>query len=91
MRQNPARAVGYNSLAKPIAAGAFAPLGFSLDPAIGALAMSGSSIIVSVNALALKWLKLPASACLRRIQLCAQRAAAPVSVSGLAAVVSRGG
>jgi Cu2+-exporting ATPase len=70
VRQNLAWAVSYSSLAIPIAAGVFAPLGFSLDPAIRALAMSGSSIIVAVNALALKWLKLPGSAALRRIQLC---------------------
>jgi P-type Cu2+ transporter len=60
MRQNLAWAVGYNSLAIPIAAGALAPLGFSLNPAIGAAAMSGSSLIVAVNALLLRRLKLPA-------------------------------
>jgi Cu2+-exporting ATPase len=60
MRQNLAWAVGYNSLAIPLAAGAFASLGFSLNPAIGAAAMSGSSLIVAVNALLLRRLKLPA-------------------------------
>jgi P-type Cu2+ transporter len=60
MRQDLAWAAGYNSLAIPIAVGAFAPLGFSLNPAIGAAAMSGSSLIVAVKALLLRRLKLPA-------------------------------
>jgi P-type Cu2+ transporter len=59
MRQNLAWAVGYNSLALPIAAGVFEPLGLTLRPEIGALAMSGSSIIVAVNAVALRRLRLP--------------------------------
>ncbi len=50
--------MGYNALAIPIAAGVFAPLGFTLSPAVGALSMSGSSIIVAVNAVALKRLQL---------------------------------
>ncbi len=54
MRQNLAWAVGYNSLALPIAAGVFVPIGLTLRPEIGALAMSGSSIIVAVNAVSLK-------------------------------------
>ena len=60
MHQNLAWAIGYNSLAIPIAAGVLAPLGFTLSPAIGALAMSGSSIIVALNAVALRRLQLPA-------------------------------
>jgi P-type Cu2+ transporter len=59
MRQNLAWAVGYNSLALPIAAGIFEPLGLTLRPEIAALTMSGSSIIVAVNAVALKRLRLP--------------------------------
>jgi P-type Cu2+ transporter len=59
MRQNLAWAVGYNSLALPIAAGVFQPLGFMLRPEIGAISMSGSSIIVALNAVALKALRLP--------------------------------
>ena len=61
MRQNLGWAIGYNSLALPIAAGVFAPLGFTLSPAIGALSMSGSSVIVAVNALLLRRLRLPQS------------------------------
>jgi Cu2+-exporting ATPase len=57
--QNLAWAVGYNSLAIPIAAGALEPVGFTLSPAVGALSMSGSSIIVAVNAVALRRLRLP--------------------------------
>ena len=43
----------------PIAAGVFEPLGLVLRPEIAALSMSGSSIIVAVNAVALKRLRLP--------------------------------
>jgi P-type Cu2+ transporter len=59
MRQNLAWAVGYNSLALPIAGGVFEPLGFVLRPEVGAISMSGSSIIVALNAVALKRLPLP--------------------------------
>jgi len=59
MHQNLAWAVGYNSLALPIAAGVFEPLGFVLRPEVGAISMAGSSIIVAVNAVALKGLRLP--------------------------------
>ena len=58
-RQNLAWAVGYNSLALPIAAGVFAPLGFTLRPEIGTISMSGSSVLVALNALALKRLRFP--------------------------------
>jgi Cu2+-exporting ATPase len=60
MRQNLAWAIGYNSIALPIAAGVFAPLGLVLRPEIAALSMSGSSALVAVNALLLKRLRLPA-------------------------------
>ena len=60
MRQNLAWAVGYNVIALPIAAGVFEPaFGLVLRPEIAALSMSGSSLIVAVNALMLKRLKLP--------------------------------
>jgi Cu2+-exporting ATPase len=61
MRQNLGWAIGYNSLALPIAAGVFEPWGLTLRPEIAAISMSGSSILVAVNALALKRLKLPGS------------------------------
>jgi Cu2+-exporting ATPase len=61
MRQNLGWAVGYNVIALPIAAGVFASsLGLVLRPEIAALSMSGSSVIVAVNALLLKRLRLPA-------------------------------
>jgi Cu2+-exporting ATPase len=60
MRQNLGWAVGYNSVALPIAAGVFVPIiGLGLRPEIAALAMSGSSIIVAFNAILLKRLHLP--------------------------------
>lgn len=62
MRQNLGWAIGYNAIALPIAAGVFEPsLGLVLRPEIAALSMSGSSLIVAVNALLLKRLKLPAA------------------------------
>jgi P-type Cu2+ transporter len=62
MHQNLWWAVGYNSLALPVAAGVFEPLGFVLRPEVGAISMAGSSIIVALNAVALKRLRLPDSA-----------------------------
>jgi P-type Cu2+ transporter len=60
MRQNLGWAIGYNSVAVPIAAGAFEPaFGLVLRPEIAALSMSGSSALVAVNALLLKRLRLP--------------------------------
>jgi Cu2+-exporting ATPase len=59
MRQNLGWAIGYNSLALPIAAGVFEPLGFTLRPEIGAILMSGSSILVALNAIELRRLHLP--------------------------------
>ncbi|MFJ7260324.1 heavy metal translocating P-type ATPase [Streptomyces globosus] len=60
MRQNLGWAIGYNAIALPIAAGVFEPAtGLVLRPEIAALSMAGSSIIVAVNALALKRLRLP--------------------------------
>jgi Cu2+-exporting ATPase len=61
MRQNLGWAIGYNSIALPIAAGVFEPaFGLTLRPEIAALSMSGSSLLVAVNALLLKRLRLPA-------------------------------
>lgn len=59
MRQNLWWAAGYNLIAFPIAAGVFYPaFGLVLRPEIAAIAMSGSSLIVAVNALLLKYTKL---------------------------------
>lgn len=63
MRQNLGWAIGYNTIALPIAAGVFEPsLGLVLRPEIAALSMSGSSIIVAANALLLRRLSLPGAA-----------------------------
>jgi Cu2+-exporting ATPase len=63
MRQNLGWAVGYNSLALPIAAGLLSPsLGWVLRPEWAALSMSGSSFLVATNAVLLKSLRLPGAA-----------------------------
>jgi len=43
-------AAGYNIVAIPLAAGAFAWAGISLPPAVGAVLMSASTIVVALNA-----------------------------------------
>jgi Cu2+-exporting ATPase len=58
MLQNLGWAVGYNVIAIPLAAGVFAWAGLVLAPAVGALAMSISTIIVAVNAMLLRRLDL---------------------------------
>jgi len=50
MRENLIWATGYNALAIPTAAGLFIPLGITLRPEWGALAMAASTIIVVLNA-----------------------------------------
>lgn len=58
MIQNLVWATGYNLLAIPIAAGAFAFAGLSLPPAAAAVAMSASTMIVAANAQLLRRLDL---------------------------------
>jgi Cu2+-exporting ATPase len=58
MVENLAWAVGYNVVAIPLAAGAFAWAGVILAPAVGALAMSASTIIVAINAMLLRRIDL---------------------------------
>ena len=43
-------ATGYNAVTIPLAAGVLAPVGIILPPAVGALVMSLSTVIVAVNA-----------------------------------------
>jgi len=50
MIQNLIWATGYNLVALPLAAGVLAPLGILLSPAVGALFMSLSTVIVAINA-----------------------------------------
>ena len=54
MIQNLWWGAGYNILAIPLAAGILAPIGIILNPAVGALLMSLSTIIVAINAMTLK-------------------------------------
>ncbi len=60
MIQNLAWATGYNLVAIPVAAGVLAPWGIDLPMAVGAIAMSASTIIVAANAQLLGRLKLRA-------------------------------
>lgn len=54
MIQNLWWGAGYNILVIPLAAGILAPIGFMLNPMVGAAVMSLSTIIVAINALTLK-------------------------------------
>jgi Cu2+-exporting ATPase len=56
MHQNLFWAVAYNVVAFPVAAGVFYP--YTISPEVAALAMSGSSALVAVNALLLKRTRL---------------------------------
>jgi Cu2+-exporting ATPase len=58
MIQNLVWATGYNVVALPLAAGVLAPFGILLTPAVGALFMSLSTIIVAINAQLLRRIEL---------------------------------
>lgn len=58
MVQNLGWAAGYNVLAVPLAAGVLAPIGILLSPAVGAVLMSLSTIVVALNAQLLRRLDL---------------------------------
>jgi P-type Cu2+ transporter len=58
MVQNLAWATGYNLVALPVAAGALTWAGITLSPAVGALLMSVSTIVVALNAQLLRRLRL---------------------------------
>jgi len=60
MIQNLVWATGYNIVAIPVAAGVLVPWGIDLPMAVGALAMSVSTIIVAANAQLLRGLQLRA-------------------------------
>ena len=70
MRQNLAWAAGYNIVSIPLAAGALAWAGITLVPAVGAVLMSLSTIVVALNA-----------QLLRRVQLRAHDDAEPVGAA----------
>ena len=61
MVQNLIWASGYNIVALPLAAGVLAPVGIVLSPAVGALLMSISTVIVAINAQLLRGHKLAGS------------------------------
>ena len=62
MVQNLAWAAGYNIIAIPLAAGVLAWAGITLSPAVGAILMSASTIVVALNAQLLRRVQLtPAS------------------------------
>lgn len=54
MVQNLWWGAGYNGIAIPLAAGVLAPIGVLLDPMVGAILMSLSTVIVAINAQLLK-------------------------------------
>jgi Cu2+-exporting ATPase len=58
MVENLVWATGYNLLAIPVAAGVLVPWGIDLPMAVGAIAMSLSTIIVAANAQLLRRLRL---------------------------------
>ena len=58
MIQNLVWATGYNVVAIPLAMGILAPIGITLDPAIGAVFMSISTVVVAINAQLLRGLDL---------------------------------
>jgi Cu2+-exporting ATPase len=58
MIQNLVWATGYNLIAIPVAAGLFVPWGIDLPMAVGAIAMSVSTIVVAANAQLLRRIRL---------------------------------
>jgi Cu2+-exporting ATPase len=58
MWQNLAWATGYNIVAVPLAAGVLASAGVVLSPAVAAVLMSASTIVVALNAQLLRRLDL---------------------------------
>jgi Cu2+-exporting ATPase len=67
MRQNLAWAAGYNVAAIPLAAGVFAWAGLELGPAVGAILMSVSTIVVALNAQLLRRVDLRPAASSKRL------------------------
>jgi Cu2+-exporting ATPase len=58
MKQNLWWAAGYNIVAIPLAAGVLAGWGILLSPAVGAILMSASTLIVAANAQLLRRIRL---------------------------------
>ncbi|WP_423494577.1 heavy metal translocating P-type ATPase [Microbacterium esteraromaticum] len=66
MKQNLWWAAGYNLISVPLAAGVLAPVGFVLPMSVGAILMSLSTIVVALNAQALRRLDLRPEAVIGR-------------------------
>jgi Cu2+-exporting ATPase len=62
MIENLLWATGYNVIAIPLAMGILAPFGITLDPAVGAVFMSVSTVVVAFNAQLLRRLNLATQA-----------------------------
>ena len=75
MTQNLAWAAGYNIVSIPLAAGALSWAGISLAPAVGAVLMSVSTIVVALNAQLLRRVKLGADRSTRSRQSVVDRLA----------------
>lgn len=58
MQENLVWAAGYNVITLPLAAGILAPVGIMLSPAVGAVLMSASTVIVAANAQLLRRVNL---------------------------------
>ncbi|CAG1019907.1 partial Copper-exporting P-type ATPase B, partial [Burkholderiaceae bacterium] len=80
MHQNLWWAVGYNVVAFPLAAGVFYP--FTISPELAAVAMSGSSALVAINALMLKRTRLTG---IRRVTPAQHSAGRSAEAAGAAA------
>lgn len=65
MIQNLWWAAGYNIVALPLAAGVLAPMGIILSPAVGAILMSLSTVVVAINAQLLRRTELAGAGTVR--------------------------
>lgn len=91
MRENLWWAAGYNIIAFPIAAGVLYPsIGLILRPEIAAIAMSGSSLLVAVNALSLKRARIGGLQ-VARLETPPQRVRPAVGVEGTPHTVTKHG
>ena len=57
MLQNLGWAAGYNVVGLPLAAGVLAGVGFLMPPAVGAIVMSASTVVVALNAQLLRFVR----------------------------------
>ena len=84
IKQNLFWALFYNAICIPVAAGAFAWAGFSLNPMIAAAAMSVSSVCVVTNALRLRGWK-PQRVSATPASMASRATSGPASVSSVSA------